>query len=482
MPLRPRSLLQLLLAGFVLTTLPLAVALATAVIYLDRVTEHGREAVVAAAEYMRTSQQLVDQTTSLERFARQYHVLGDTAFLELYRDRFAEVGLTLTRLRAVARDTAPVDEIDRYAGVLRDVNSTFHALPAGSAETHRVVEGFRLLGERARAVRNLGFQQVGDSTRRLQDASELADRLLFWQAAALLPAVLLVATGCVYLVLRPLRQLDHGIRRLGRGEFHEPISVRGPDDVESLGQTLDWTRQRLEALEEQKTAFLRQISHELKTPLTTLREGAALLRDGTAGPLSDGQQEIVNVLLENSRRLQRLIENLLDYNRLQTPIQLDRQAEVPLNALLDEVLENHSMSLRRRNLQVQREGPPLSVPGDPEKLRTVIDNLLSNAVKYSPRGTVVTIATRAEEGRAVLEIRDAGPGVDDEEREAIFEPFVQGRARARGHVKGTGLGLAIARRFALLHGGELRLAPNPAEQGACFRLELPMDRPEESRA
>jgi two-component system sensor histidine kinase GlrK len=474
MPLHPRSLLQLLLAGFALTILPLAAALITAVVYLDRVTEHGREAVVAAAEYMRASQHLVDQVTSLERFARQYHVLGDRAYLKLYRDRHAEIAQTVASLRAFGEDTASVDDIARFSNQLTALDTAFLQLADGGADVGRVTDGFTKLAEQARVLRTLGQLLISKSTNRLLQSAELADRLLFWQAAALLPAVLLVGAGCVFLVIRPLRQLERAIRALGRGEFSHPITVRGPDDVESLGQTLDWTRQRLEALEEQKSTFLRQVSHELKTPLTSLREGAALLRDGISGPLNDDQHAIVEVLLDNSRRLQRLIENLLDYNKLQMPIRLDAQSVVSLDTLLDEVLDGHLLSLRRRRLTLERQRATVEVRGDPEKLRTVIDNLLSNAIKFSPRGQEIGIAVRREDEVGVLEIRDAGPGIGHDEREAIFEPFVQGRAKAAGHIKGTGLGLAIARRFAHLHHGELRALPNPSGCGACFRLELPV--------
>lgn len=478
MSLRPRTLLQLLLIGFTLTALPLAIALTTAVIYLDRATEHGREAVVIAAQYMRSSQKLVDQVTSLERFARQYHVIGDAAFLKLYQDRYGEIGQLLGTLRAFSDDAASVARIDDFARELGQLNAAFLELTGSEddrgEQSGRVIDGFAELRSQAHQLRTLGQELVSASTDRLRQSAALADRMLFWQLAALLPAVLVVGAGCVTLIIRPLRQLDRAIRGLGRGEFATPIVVHGPDDLESLGQTLEWTRQRLEALEEQKSAFLRQISHELKTPLTSLREGASLLRDGTSGPLTASQREIVEVLLDNGRRLQRLIENLLDYNRLQAPVQLDRQGAVALDALVDEVLEGHRMTLRRQRIAVARERAPLEVPGDREKLRTVIDNLLSNAIKFSPPGAEVRIVVRREDGRAVLEILDAGPGVPGHEREAIFEPFVQGHAKAAGHVKGTGLGLAIARHFARLHHGDLLAVSNPSGRGACFRLELPL--------
>src|SRR5258708_29729668 len=130
-----------------------------------------------------------------------------------------------------------------------------------------------------------------------------------------MPRVVLLGVGATLPSARPIRQLAHGIRRVGAGEFDSDIRVGGPADLKYLGGRLEWLRERLIELEQQKRLFLRHVSHELKTPLTALREGSELLADETAGPLSAGQREVVGILRQNSVRLQQLIEDLLDYHR-----------------------------------------------------------------------------------------------------------------------------------------------------------------------
>jgi two-component system sensor histidine kinase GlrK len=118
---------------------------------------------------------------------------------------------------------------------------------------------------------------------------------------------------------------------------------------------------------------------------------------------------------------------------------------------------------------------PLVVTGDAEKIRTVVDNLVSNAIKYSPRSGVIEIALSTRRGFAVVDVIDAGHGVDPREREQIFESFYQGNAPVEGRVKGSGLGLAIAREYALGHGGRIEVQDRAdGRRGAQFRLWLPL--------
>src|SRR5439155_770794 len=114
-------------------------------------------------------------------------------------------------------------------------------------------------------------------------------------------------------ISRPIAEIDAAIRQLGGADFSRPIAVRGPADLRYLGRRLDWLRRRLDEFETQKNRFLRHVSHELKTPLTALREGAELLHDEVAGPLAPPQHQVVSIMRDNSVKLQRLIEELLDY-------------------------------------------------------------------------------------------------------------------------------------------------------------------------
>ena len=144
-------------------------------------------------------------------------------------------------------------------------------------------------------------------------------------------------------------------------------------------------------------------------------------------------------------------------------------------AYLQRVLSEHKLAAFARMVTFDQHLAPAQVVGDSDKVRTIVDNLVSNAIKYSPRSASITVTLATEQGFAVLDVVDRGPGIDPNERERIFDSFYQGRPPVEGRVKGSGLGLAIAREYALAHGGRIEVLDRAdREHGAHFRLQLPL--------
>ena len=205
-----------------------------------------------------------------------------------------------------------------------------------------------------------------------------------------------------------------------------------------------------------------------------MREGAELLNDQIGGPLAPPQRQVVTIMRDNSVKLQRLIEDLLDYQRALHAAASLEPRPVALDALVREVARSHELAVRAKAQALRLELDRVTIEADPEKLRSIVDNLLGNAVKYTPGGGTITVAARfdgAAGDDAVIDVVDSGPGVPPEEREAVFNSFFRGRAQASGRVEGTGLGLAIAREFAEAHGG--RIGVVPGAKGGHFRVTLP---------
>jgi two-component system sensor histidine kinase GlrK len=272
-------------------------------------------------------------------------------------------------------------------------------------------------------------------------------------------------------IARPIAELDGAIRQLGGADFERPIAVRGPEDLKTLGERLDWLRRRLVELEDEKNRFLRHLSHELKTPLTALREGAELLHDEVGGKLSDPQRRVVGIMKDNSIKLQRLIEELLDYQRALHAAAALQVKPVSLKSLIQEAMRSHELAAQAKGLHIAVDAQAATVVADPEKLRSVVDNLIGNAVKFTPSGGSVAVLARSSGDEALIDVIDSGPGVPAEERDSIFDSFFRGRAKASARVEGSGLGLAIAREFVEAHGG--RISVLAEEHGAHFRVALP---------
>ena len=275
------------------------------------------------------------------------------------------------------------------------------------------------------------------------------------------------------LIARPIRQLDQAIRQMGTADFTHAIEVNGPQDLRYLGQRLEWLRTRLHELEEQQNRFLRHVSHELKTPLTAVREGAELLRDNVGGELSPEQQEIVRIVRENTLSLQKLIEDLLTYHQTRA---MEPQTLGPV-ALADVVRRVRARAQARRaradDHVRDRSSQPLLVVGDAESIRTIVDNLMSNAIKYSPRSaTIDADARRRGDGFAVLDVIDQRPGRrPPPSASAIFDRSTRARRRptAASRARGSGSRSRASTRWRTAAASRCSTAPT-AQRGALFRL------------
>jgi two-component system sensor histidine kinase GlrK len=470
----PRSFLKFILLGFLLASLPLLYALGELILSLEQLQTQGREAVQQAAQAGRTSRQLFEQAATLERIVRQHLILDDNALLDDYDRLRQEFRTTANQLALLPLGDEPLAALD----ALTDSESRLHKLlvmPQRSSDIQaQLTDGYARLADRTQAMLAASTQLTENAIVRLQEIATQGRQK--WLYLALATAAIALAVGILFAVLiaRPIRQVDLAIRRMGTADFTHPIEVNGPEDLRYLGQRLEWLRSRLSDLEEQQNRFLRHVSHELKTPLTAVREGAELLRDNVGGKLSSEQREIVRIVRQNTLSLQKLIEDLLTYHQTRA---MESQAAGPvvMQDVVQRVLNEHKLAALARMVTFDQQLVPAQVVGDAEKVRTIVDNLVSNAIKYSPRSAPIVVSLRAEHGFAVLDVVDRGPGIDPGERERIFESFYQGRPPVDGRVKGSGLGLAIAREYALAHGGRIEVVePGPNEQGAHFRLSLPL--------
>lgn len=471
--LRPKSFLVLVLIAFALVALPLNLALINAEFFMDRLARRGSRAVYHSVAVIQESRNLVEQLLTLERRIRQYQVLKDTELLTGVREKHGEFAASVARLEELPlqpRQGKLLTRLGEGERLLYDgLQQNGGALPDDQALLAR----FDALNDLARGLYDESQQAIVRDVDALQVATVAARRRLLGVAVALLPVTLLVAGYFVALIARPIRQINRGINRLGEGDFTSPIRVTGPDDLRFLGQRLDWLRQRLDAVEREKSKFVSHVSHELKTPLASLREGTELLVEEQVGPLNEQQREIAWILRRNGIQLQKLIDNLLGFSRMQAKISPFREQPLALRELIEDVVADQRPAILKKELVLELSLAPVRLQGDRERLRNVVDNLLSNAVKYTPAGGRVAVSLTCTEHEALLQVSDSGPGIEAEERTRIFKPFYQGSAPVIGPVQGTGIGLSIVQEYVRDHGGRIEVGDS-ALGGACFRVMLPL--------
>ncbi len=284
---------------------------------------------------------------------------------------------------------------------------------------------------------------------------------------ASLPLAAVVAFLLMWGTTRPLTLMQQQITKLKRHGLGQPIKVKGLCELVEIAEALDDMRLRLLQIEQQRSDYLRHLSHALKTPLAAIREGNALLSDDSIGSLSPQQRELTHILDDSSLRLQQLIERLLDFNHLLAAPR-HREQRVNLAELVPKVLLNHRPSILSRGLIVEDLALEHELFSESESLQVIIDNLISNAVKFSPAGGCIQLSLVTEHGHWALRVDDQGPGIDELQQARVFEAFYQGDAVASASVKGSGLGLAIAGELAKRLG--LVLSYQRLEQGSRFQL------------
>jgi signal transduction histidine kinase len=228
--------------------------------------------------------------------------------------------------------------------------------------------------------------------------------------------------------------------------------------------------------------FLSHISHELKSPLNTIRSYSEMLMDGSIDD-PETRKEFFNVINEESCRLAKLIENLLDLSKLDAGTLRLQKARLRPEALLGELVRAAEAQARAGGvvLEAKFAANLPTVFADKDLVAVALNNLLSNALKYTPQGGRVTVRARGEVEALVLEVADTGIGIPVEEQAHIFEKFYRGSSAEVRRRPGTGLGLALAQQIVSLHGGQLTLTSQPG-RGTTFRLQLPAGAREQREA
>jgi two-component system, NtrC family, sensor histidine kinase GlrK len=477
----PRSFLKFILLGFLLVSLPLVYALAELILSLDRLESQGRQEVLQAAQAGRTSRLLYEQATTLERIARQHLILEDSALLDEYAHLREDFRQTTRQLAALPLEPGWQETLERLADRESRLHKLLTAPERGPQVADELADGYAKLVDGAQSMLAATNQLTQRAIERLQETATQGREKWIYVGIATVGIAIALAIVFATLIARPIRQLDLAIRQMGSADFTHAIKVTGPQDLRYVGQRLDWLRGRLSDLEQQQARFLRHVSHELKTPLTAVREGAELLRDDVGGKLTPEQRDIVRIVRDNTLSLQKLIEDLLAYQqtRAMEPAVL---GPVALPDVVTRVVKEQRLAALARMVTFEANLRPATVIGDAEKLRTIVDNLLSNAIKYSPRNGSVELTVGAKDGLAVFDVIDEGRGVVAADRSRIFESFYRGPPPVDGRIKGSGLGLAIAREYALAQGGRIEVTGRrDGKSGAWFRLSLPLAATELSR-
>lgn len=281
-----------------------------------------------------------------------------------------------------------------------------------------------------------------------------------------------------YLLVRStMSPLDRMTAQIQRMAEHPDSAMRlretGLPELKSLAGAFNRLLEERDSLARLKEHFMSSVSHELRTPLTSLTGALKLLSSGTIGPLNDKSLEMTNLALRNGDRLQLLISDLLDFNKLSDgSLKVRIQAEA-LKPLLDATIADNVTMAAEHGIRLESEASvSLDLLCDKHRVRQILDNFISNAIKFSPRGGVVRVTADVHSpGWARIIVSDQGSGVPDSFAASVFKRFAQAETGTARSVKGTGLGLAICDELARLMDGVVGYYN---DHGAHFWVDIPM--------
>ncbi len=289
----------------------------------------------------------------------------------------------------------------------------------------------------------------------------------------------MLSFGMSYIITSPIDEVIKIARNISKGDFSQKLPVKGHNEFAQMAQTMNYMSDELENLEENRRKFVSDASHELKTPLATIK----LICDSivsTDNPDPAMIQDFLGDLSDEVDRLTRIVERLLTLTKLDSGKSEPKLTPVDFVVMLNAITKKLTPAADSKNIVLYSDFGNVSLEPmnlDYDKIWEAIYNIIDNAIKYSPVGGFVKVSLDAEDKWVSVKVEDNGPGIPDSEKEHIFERFYRlddSRARDTG---GTGLGLAIAKESVLLHGGQIGVTGTEG-MGSTFYIKLPYNKVE----
>jgi two-component system, NtrC family, sensor histidine kinase GlrK len=456
-------------------------------------------------EAARVSIRLVQDLEGVREFASKALVLEDPGYVEQWAAWEEAVVEDLTRIRSLElgpRERQALRDVEagwrRYLIELAPLKEEGADRPAGEELLATLDHIDLALDELRLNVEEVIEANQAEVARQARESAEAGDRArtVSWMAAG--AAGVLGFLICVVLFLSisgPLKRLTRGTREVAEGRFQYRLPAQGRDELSELARDFNRMAAQLDELEDMKRDFVSHVSHELKGPLAAIHETILVLLEEIPGPLNEKQAQLLALSRQSATRLSGMIANLLQISRIESGAMFLEPTWVDLEALIEDVRDELQPLAGQRPLELYldeaKEGGPIRMAGDADRIREVASNLLGNAIKFSPPDEPIELkvwespilpdgiperhrptVARQRPPFVILTVEDRGPGIPPEHWEGIFEKFHQVKKGVRLQGQGVGLGLSICRNVVEAHGGAIWVEEG-GEGGARFIVVLP---------
>jgi len=461
------SLRQLTLISFLIALIPLVVLLWQSQSALTKLAQIAGSEAQFSVSVARQIGDLENIAIDVERLIRQYNVLKKDELREITDSNIERMLERLNDICTELNEDFVCSSLSKRIAWFKDnpevsdsllLDAQLASFRSSVIELHQQVD--KLLDER--------IQKQKDYVNTVQQRQA-------WSTGIFVTISLLLIIFASQVILSPVEKIEKIIGSIARQDETLPsVSKSGPKELIEVEHKLHWLADRLNQLETLRQALLRHASHELKTPLASIKEGCSLLSEKVVGPLNDQQKEVVSLLTSSTERLNLLIEQLLDYNMLLQQAKPVYQ-KTDTNELINAVLTDNALAIQQNNNEIKLEVKVHSMVVDPNLFRRMLDNLLSNALAHGSIGRPIDLKLYVQGHSLVLDVSNRGQKIPEEMRKSLFEPFKRGENKRNDRVIGSGLGLSIVADCArMMHGSAHIVDVNYAD--VCIRVNLPANK------
>lgn len=269
----------------------------------------------------------------------------------------------------------------------------------------------------------------------------------------------------------PLAMMNRAAKVIAGGNFDQRVEIKSNDELGELAESFNHMAESLQDYEKTRKDFIANISHDLRSPLTSMQGFLTAMLDGTVPP--ERQEKYLKIVLEETQRLSRMTEGIVELSRAQSSCILLEESDFDINDLIRANIAMLEPQLNEKQVSVRAiyEDQVTMVHGDKDKISRVLQNLLGNATKFSPEEGVIEVETTLKEKKVLISVKDQGPGISPEDQKYIFDRFYKADETRNKDKGGSGIGLAIVREFIQAH-GETITVKSEEGKGSVFAFSL----------
>jgi len=482
------TILQRLIISYLLIIIPVVGAGVYGIVNLNRLNRMITHTIVDARLISLAEESSLILYSEMAA-AEKYLVSGDPDYVRQYADIRGDFNQRMGEFRTMAQSEKQIILLDEI-GLLQDQYSALlkiKADPTGKLKRSDNVrpsnrkERNKISNQIDQKLQSVAAISVRDRDARLHQAEEISitvSRVITVTGGLALALIIFVSVLMTRAIHSPIILLREKTKQIAKGDFGKPLQIKTPPEIKEFSDAFNVMCERLQELDRMKVDFISHLSHEMRTPLTVIKEASSMLREGVFANQPEKQAELFLIIEGECKRLINSVNRILDLSRLEAGMMDFSFALFGIHPVLENVFQKLSPIFQRKKIDI-RWNVPADLPPvmmDIERVEEVVENLLGNALKFTSELGKITISAVHIPGDGVLQVRidDTGCGIPQGGLKEVFDKFKR-IEEGRSAVRGTGLGLAIAKHIIDAHGGRIWVE-SEVGKGSSFFFTLPLPR------